>query len=149
MKTLGNQVGLRIGMGLVLFVTGLLAAGAANAQSALQGTFHLDQEVRWGKSVLGAGDYTVEIESRKTPVMAMVRSADGNQSFMVMAAIHDDSRSKKTALFLTRKQQEWVVLSLNVPQIGWSLVFDRAGEEESKELANAEEEKVPVTAVKK
>jgi hypothetical protein len=119
----------------VLFVGGMLPAGAS-AQSALNGTFHMDREVRWGTAVLAPGDYTLTIDSISAPVRAIIRSTDNKHSVIVISESSGDAHSTRSLLRLAPKGNRWVVLSLELPQLHRSFVYDNvSGQEQREELA--------------
>ena len=116
----------------VLFVGGILPA-AASAQSALTGTFHMDREVRWGTAVLTPGDYTLTIDSTSIPMRAFIRSADNKHSVIVISESYGDAHSTRSLLQLAPKGNRWVVLSLDLPQLHRSFVYDHLSAQEQRE----------------
>jgi len=147
MKTIQNGMSLRSGLFVLLLALSL--AGTANAQTAFRGTFQLHDTVKWGQAVLTPGDYTITVRSTQTPTQAVVRSEDGKTAVIVIAGTFGDSKPGKSALFLTRAGSQWVVRSLNLPQLGVSLVYGNSRESDQPELLSQKLQAVPVTMASK
>jgi len=66
---------------LVVVALTSLFAGTANAQAispTYVGKFTLTAETHWGKAVLQPGSYTITIKSTGSPVIALIRNANGD-----------------------------------------------------------------------
>ena len=138
----------RIGLGIVVMLgvvaMGSVATGSANAQTALRGGFHLDHPVRWTDTTLPAGDYTVELESVGKPGHLIVGSADAKKRVFVMPTSIRDAEQGGTEMQLTQQNGEWVVETLNLPQLGIQLKFAGLSAKDRNELAK-KNTAVPVT----
>jgi hypothetical protein len=138
-----------------LFLMLLLAAcqipSVANAQSTnLQGKFHLQNEVRWGKAVLPAGEYSFTIDSTKdNTLFAIVRSADGKKAAFAMATASGDPEPDGSYIFITDDGTRRVRL-LNLPEHNLSLAFGQPlSKRDREQLHAAKTEVVPVVLAKK
>jgi hypothetical protein len=120
-------------------------AAAAIAQSGFIGKFTLPYQVRWGKAVLPAGDYSIHFSSVQSP--AIVRSMDGTISTFVFTEAKEDSQKGPSSLTLVTRGNEWRVASMNLPDI--SLVYSPVTQAERETLAKARQiETVPLVAAK-
>jgi hypothetical protein len=133
---------------VVLFVVGL-AAVAVNAQNALQGKFQLNSPARWGQAVLPAGEYTFFIESMEKPVRVMIHSVDGKTAAIAQARSSDDPAPGGSYLFITATGTDRVVRSMNLPQLGCSLVYRPLTRRERETLYVSESDTVPVVIARK
>jgi hypothetical protein len=136
-----------------LFVAVILTAGLfaawANAQSAsgvhiYSGQFTLPHEVHWGKAVLPAREYTISMDSSRSP--ALVRSKDGKTTVFTPFPINDDGNKGHAGLIIAARGNEREVLSLNLPTLGSSLVYKRLTQAERE--VNAQMEQVQVAPAK-
>jgi hypothetical protein len=142
---------IRRAMELRLFAVFLLAtsafAVAANAQP-FSGNFTLPFETHWGKNVLPAGDYTINLNSLTN--VAVVRSADGKTARFTPIPITTSSDKGPTALLVMVRGNERIVRSLNLPANGISLIYVPATAAEREMLAKAAEvQAVPVITARK
>jgi hypothetical protein len=129
-----------------LFTVVLLAtcafAIAANAQTLLV-KFTLPFEVQWGRNVLPAGEYSINMDSSAN--VALIRSADGTTVGFTPIPIQNTSRTGNTALFVMVRGNERIVRSLNLPTRGVSLVYQPTTSAQREMLAHADKVKtVPV-----
>jgi hypothetical protein len=145
MKTLNKLTSARFVL-TVLFATCLLPV--THAQSVFKGKFSLQEQVRWARAVLPAGDYTVTVTSTRMPNVATVRSADGKRAVFVVAKVHDNVQLWENFLSLSGAVGQREVRSLNLAGPGISLIYDHAAAP-SRELEVAEVPVVPVTLAKK
>jgi hypothetical protein len=128
----------------VILTAGLFAA-CANAQSGsgvviYRGNFTLPHETHWGRATLPAGEYSISVDSSHTP--ALVRSKDGKTTVHTSIPIGDDSNNGPTALVIAARGNEREVLSLNLPQLGKSMVFKRLTQAEREMTAKMEQVEV-------
>ena len=67
----------RITLFAAVLVAVLIFTGNANAQTTYRGTFTLQHSARWGKTVLGPGDYIVRVnlEGGSSPLIAEITYA--------------------------------------------------------------------------
>ena len=107
-----------------LFVWSGRAQGTAD--SAYLGKFTLKQQIRWGKSSLCPGHYTLTITSSSSPVIVKVQNEDTGESFRVMTSIREEKTSGVNGLFLQAKNGQRTVHSLSVPEIGMVLIYEPA-----------------------
>lgn len=139
-KTIRRAMELRL-FAVVLLTTSAFAA-SANAQS-FSGKFTLPSETHWGKSVLPAGDYTINLNSLTN--VAVVQSADGKNARFMPIPITTSSHKGPTALLVMVRGNERIVRSLNLPSNGISLIYTPATAAEREMLAKAEQvQAVPV-----
>ena len=122
-------------------------AVAANAQTTLHGKFQLTSEARWGKSVLPAGEYTLTMNSVQSPVV--IQSADGKASAMAAALSIADPAPGGSYIFITGSGSDRQVRSINLPQIGRSLVFKPLTQRERETLYATVSQTVPIQLAKK
>jgi hypothetical protein len=103
----------------------LVVAGAvgANAQNTLSGKVQFPSEVRWGKAVLPAGEYSLSIQSTERPVRVFIRSMDGKRAAIAQAQIISDPKPGGSYIFTTGTGSGQLVRSMNLPQLGLSLVY--------------------------
>jgi hypothetical protein len=132
---------------LVLFSVCLIPS-IANAQSLyLQGKFRLRNEVRWGKALLPAGDYSLTVDSRFSAtnrVYAIVRSADGRKVAVAIATATGRPAPGGCFIFITSDETRQVRL-LNLPERNVSLAFGPLSNGNREQLYAAKIEVVPVT----
>lgn len=136
----------------VALLTSFLFASVAGAQSIVyQGKFTLPYEVRWSGSTLPAGDYLIEIKSKGSPIIALVRSTSGKSTVTyVMNSSIDTDPKGQNALLITARNGKNIVHSLAITDLGVVLVYDPglAHEKPSVEEAQAEHS-VPLVSAKK
>jgi hypothetical protein len=143
---------------ITVFATVLLAAliftGSANAQNTFQGTFTLGHSARWGKTVLGAGDYIVRVNSTNgsAPYIAEITYAKSGRPAALETCSNADttpSKGEKSALILGHRGGQPVVHSFRVAELGETFIFDRtlASRQGAEEAMN--QENIPVLTVKR
>jgi len=134
---------------LAILTLGVCAfAASANAQPSFVGKFTLPYEVRWGQAVLPAGDYSIRMDS--LAAMAKVSSASGSTTLYTQLPIIADSEKGGTYLTITTQGDERKVRSLNLPEIGKSMIFAPLTKAERELLAKAGQvQTVPLFAAKK
>lgn len=135
-----------------LFAAAMLAAvlfaSAGYAQTTFSGKFTLPYEVQWGKTVLPAGQYFISMHA--AGATAMVQSEDGKISFYTPIPIQNRSEKGTTALKVLARGNQRIILSLNLPDRGLSLVYRPSTAAERELLAKADHEStVPLTAARK
>jgi len=132
----------------VTLVTAVLLAAcafatAANAQS-LSGKFTLPFEAHWGKTVLPAGSYTINLDARYN--VALLRTASGKAVGFTPIPIVSTSNKGATALMVMIRGNQRIIRSLNLPTSGVTLVYPPATDAERELLAKADQvQAVPVT----
>lgn len=134
---------------LLLLLSILTGAVAANAQDAFDGKFQLSSAVRWGRAVLPAGEYSFALESTERPLLVQIFRADRNGGAMVMARTFEDARPGASYLFITEDGSKRTVRSLNLPQLKMSLIFEPLTRRERETLYASHSHTVPVQLAKK
>lgn len=119
-------------------------AVAANAQASLHGKFQLASETRWGKAVLPAGEYSLTIDSTQQPFRITVQAVNGKKSAMTLAVSATDAAPGGSYLFITGAGQEREVRSMNLPQLGRSVVYKPLSPSERETLYATFSQTIPV-----
>src|SRR5580658_6200813 len=103
----------------------LIVAGAvgANAQNSFTGRVQITSQVRWGKAVLPAGEYSLSIPSLKAPVRLYIQSMDGKTAAIAVGQIAD-LEPGGNFVFVTGTGSNRLVRSMNLQQLGCSLVYE-------------------------
>jgi hypothetical protein len=131
----------------VLMATCVFTA-AANAQPSFEGKFTLPYEVHWNHAVLPAGEYAIQVNSNGTP--ALLRSTSSSKSVFTSGPIIAHLEKGAACLTVTIRGNERRVRSLNLPQIGMSLVYDPLSKTEREMYAQAGQiDAVPVVTANK
>ncbi len=138
---------------VMAFLAGFFFAGAAQAQGlhpAFAGKFTLPYEVHWGNSVLPPGDYSLTIKSKGAPMIALVRSADGNAITYVMNGSVDTDPKGQNALLIKERGGQRIVHSLALNDLGLVLIYEPSLAHERPVVQEARNiQAVPVTSAKK
>jgi hypothetical protein len=132
----------------VVLFTIALATVAANAQASLHSKFQLTSQTRWGKAVLPAGEYSLTIESAAQPMRIVIQSADGKTGAMAVAASSFDSAPGGSYLVITGTGAAREVRSMNLPQLGTSLIYKPLTQRERETLYAHVSQTVPVQMAK-
>jgi len=133
-------------LGVLIAVCAFTAA--ANAQPSFEGKFTLPYEVHWNHAVLPAGEYSIQFDSTQEPVV--LHSASTNESYFVSVPIMADTEKGSPRLNITNLGNESRVRSMNVPQIGKTLIFDPLTATEKEMLAKAgQNSTVPIITARK
>jgi hypothetical protein len=141
-----NSVSAKLILG-VLFATFAFTA-AANAQPSFQGKFTLPYEVQWNHAVLPAGEYSIDLEAKGRA--AILHSISTGNTVLTGLPIAADSEKGAARLTVTMRGNERKVRSVNLPQIGMSLVFDPLTKSEHEMFAKAGQiDTVPVFTAQK
>ena len=134
-----------------LFAACLFSARPAQAQAqhpAFFGMFTLPYQVRWGSSVLPPGKYSISIKSTGSPMIALVRTADGNAVTYVVNGSVNTHPSSTNALLLRENKGQFVVHSLALADLGLMLIYDPTLAKEPVKEAR-EERTLPIFSAKK
>lgn len=118
----------------VLFATCVFTA-AANAQPSFEGKFTLPYEVHWNRAVLPAGEYFIQLDTIGMP--AVLSSTSSGKSVNTYSPIVADLEKGAARLTVTIQGNERRVRSVNLPEIGKSLVFDPLTKTEREVFARA------------
>ena len=134
---------------LLVVLTTLISVAGANAQAVFAGNFTLPHAVRWGQTMLPAGDYSIRISSFNSPA-ATIHSMDGKIAAFVLMGTRQDGENGPSSLTIVTRGNERTVASLNLPQSGVSLVYTPMTTAERETLAKAKQvETIPLVAAKK
>lgn len=117
-------------------------AVAANAQTAFHGKFQLTSEVRWGKAVLPAGEYTFTMSSVQSPIV--IQAVNGKASAMAAAVTSVDAAPGGSYIFTTGSGANRTVRSMNLPQLHRSLQFKPLTRAERESLYASLSQTIPV-----
>ena len=109
-----------------------LVPGAANAQNVVSGKFHLKNEVRWGLTVLQPGDYTITIPTVASVPLATIANSEGKNVLMVSTLFRGEVKHGECSLLVVTNGSERVVHSLNLPQLGVSLIYESRTDPKTK-----------------
>ncbi len=144
----------RVTLFAAVLVAVLIFTSGASAQSTFQGTFTLDHSARWGKTVLGAGDYIVKVNpsSGSSPLIAVITYAKSGRLAAREACVNADTikaNGEKSALLIGHRGNQPVIHSFRVAELGQTFIFDRtlASRQGAEEAMN--QENVPVLEVKR
>ena len=137
-----------------VLVAVLIFTGNANAQTTYRGTFTLQHSARWGKTVLGPGDYIVRVnlEGGSSPLIAEITYAKRGRVAARESCTNADTfkaNGEKSALLLGHRGGQPVVHSFRVAELGQTFIFDRtlANRQGAEKALN--QENVPVLEVKR
>jgi len=143
--TLGRVLALAI-------LASFLLASVAGAQSTVyHGKFTLPYEVRWGGSTLPAGGYSIQIDSTKSPMIALIRSTSGKSkvTYVMNGSVDTDPKGQNT-LLITARNGKNTVHSLAIADLGVVLVYDPGLAHEKPAVQEAQvEQAVPVVSAQK
>jgi hypothetical protein len=132
---------------LLVVLTTLISVTGANAQAVFAGNFTLPHAVRWGQTMLAAGQYSIYFSTFNSP--ATIHSKDGKIASFVMGT-RQDSESGPSSLTVVVRGNERSVASLNLPQSGISLVYTPMTKAERETLAKVKQvETIPLITAKK
>jgi len=133
---------------LGLLMATCIFAGGASAQSSFEGKFTLPYEVQWNHNVLPAGEYSIKVSATGMPTV--LSSTSTGKSVYTSIPISANSENGPTALTITNHGNDRRVRSVNLPQIGMSLVFDPLSKTEREMFAKAGHiDAVPVISARK
>jgi hypothetical protein len=146
-----DQDAVEIKMMLCTIAMSLFLVAAAQGQADLpvySGKFTLTDQVCWGKSVVGPGDYTITIQSSGTPTIGIVSKADGTMSFRVVSTIRGGPPRGVNGLLVEDKNGQLTVHSLSLADLRMVLIYDPSLARESVRKARVSRT-VPVLWAKK
>lgn len=136
---------LKLVVAVVIAICGF--TGVANAQPRFAGRFTLAQEVQWGQATLRPGQYFIRMDPAGAVV---VSSADGGRTVLMTPPIVADSERGSTHLTITIQGNQRTVRSLNLPELGKSVIFAPLTKSEREVLVKAHQiGSVPVVTAKK
>jgi hypothetical protein len=133
---------------LGVLIASCVFSAAANAQPRFEGKFTLSHEVRWGQAVLPAGEYSIRMDSMAAnPVIS---SASGSRTVYAPVPTLADNEKGGMYLTITLQGNERRVRSLNLPELGKSVIFAPLTKTEREVLAKAGQiTTVPVVTAQK
>lgn len=127
-------------------LAGTVAGSLAETASAqvVRGKFRLPYDVRWGLTVLPAGEYSISVPSVSLP--ASIYSATGKHvAFLPFTSIDPAIDGRPTSLLITRFENERVVRVFNWREGGRAFVYRPFTKAERARLAKSgETETVPI-----
>jgi hypothetical protein len=135
---------------LSLLAACLFSTRPAQAQAqrpAFFGTFTLPYEVRLGGSVLPPGRYSISIKSTGSPMIALVRTADGNAVTYVVSGSVNTHSNTMNALLIREDRGQFVVHSLALADLGLVLIYDPSLAKEPVQEAR-QERSLPILSAK-
>jgi hypothetical protein len=137
----------------MMLLVGLLMAipaftSPANAEPTWSCRFVLPYEVTWGKVVLPAGEYTIRIGAKNSPVV--ITSMHGTKSYFASAPIIADSEAGSTRILVTTADGRHIVRELSSPSDGVAFVFAPFSKAERETMAkDGQVESIPVMVSKR
>jgi len=145
-KTMGQSIKAKLFVAVVLATC--VYTVAANAQPSFEGKFTLPYEVHWNRAVLPAGEYSIQVDAKGMPTV--VHSTSTGKSVNTHPPILADLEKGAARLTVTIHGNERRVRSMNLPQIGKSLIFEPLTTTEREMFAKAGHiESVPVVTAQK
>jgi hypothetical protein len=139
-RTIRHSVEVRLFTAVLLATCAFVAV--ANAQT-FSGRFTLPFEAHWGKTVLPAGSYTINLDARYN--VALLRTAKGKAVGFTPIPIVSTSDKGATALLVMIRGNQRIIRSLNLPASGVTLIYPPATNAERELLAKADQvQAVPV-----
>ena len=128
-------------------------AVAANAQTSFNGTFQLTSPTRWGNAVLPAGRYSFTLGSVKSPSLPAgviaIHSEDWKLTALAPAKFDAQAAPGGSYISITGSGNDRQVRSMNLPQLGRSLVFKPLTRREREILYATVSQTLPVQMAKK
>ena len=117
---------------LLALLMASLFPGLAHAQEALTGKFTLPFEVRWGKTILPAGDYSLTMPSTNLWGCVIVRrEPNGETVALIRADTWEEARtSESSKLVFERRGEEEIVRSLYLKDKGYVFNYASRGKKE-------------------
>jgi hypothetical protein len=113
----------------------------------------LTSATRWGTAVLPAGHYSLTLGSVKSPALPggviVIHSEDWKVSAMAPAKFSAEAAPGGSYILITGSGNSRQVRSMNLPQLGRSLVFKPLTRHERETLYATVSQTVPVQMAKK
>jgi hypothetical protein len=131
-----------------LLILVVAAAVGANAQNSFTGKVQITNQVRWGKSLLPAGEYSLSIPSFEAPVRLYIQSMDGKTAAIAVAQIANPEPGGNF-VFVTGTGSDRLVRSMNLQELGLSLVYAPLTSREREKLYASVSQTLPVQISKK
>ena len=135
-------------MALGVLIATFAFGAAANAQTSFEGKFVLPHEVRWNRAVLPAGEYSIQMDSSRDPVV--LRSTRTGASYFTAVPTIAKAEKGAARITITNLGNASKVRSVTLPEIGETLIFEPLTKTEKEMLAKAgQTEGVPVVTARK
>jgi len=153
MKTDTPRLAIRAGLFAVALLGTWACATVAVAQlssvhPAFEVRFTLPYEVHWGRKIVPAGQYKMQLDS--SHLVGLVESADEKTMFFTTVPIRKRSDRGPAALMVVVHGNERIVRSLNLPASDICLTYQPTSRAEREILAEADQLRtVPVLAAGK
>ena len=130
-------------------VVSFLWTSVASAAPVYRGKFTLPYEVRWGQTVLPAGDYRLRFVDIGTRVFAVIQDAKTSQDVALVAASSTDDAKGQSALLLANDGGQRVVHSFRLRELGMVFIYEPALVPSPREIEAAQTTyTLPVVATK-
>jgi hypothetical protein len=127
---------------LVALVLTCLAAGTASAQARYTGKVTLPFEVRWGKTMLPAGEYRFQVLAGGGFLTAINAVGGKRSALAAPIAVDEVAFSAADSLLLTKDGGQWGVREVRLPSQGRSLTYGSRKPHGSKNVEHAQSEMV-------
>lgn len=101
-----------------------LLAGLANAAPLYRGRVTLPYEVRWGHSVLPAGDYLLSVDRDRACEFVVIQSAKSGRNVALLMPLYIDDAKGTSALFIAGQGNQRVVQALTLAELGKGFVYE-------------------------
>jgi hypothetical protein len=127
---------------LVALVLTCLAAGTASAQARYTSKVTLPFEVRWGKTMLPAGEYRFQVLAGGGFLTAINAVGGKASALAVPIAVDEVAFSAADSLLLTKDGGQWHVREIRLPSQGRALTYEPRNPHGSKKVEHAQSEMV-------
>jgi hypothetical protein len=115
-----------------------LWVGVANAAPLYKGRFKLPNEVRWGQTVLPAGDYQLKFQDIGTRAFVVIRNAKSGKEVAFPASLSNSDEKGTSALFIAGEGNRRVVLSLRLADLGGVYEYESSVAAAARDLQRAQ-----------
>ena len=127
---------------LVALVLTCLAAGTASAQARYTSKVTLPFEVRWGKTMLPAGEYRFQVLAGGGFLTAINAVGGKRSALAAPIAVSEVAFSADDSLLLTKDGGQWHVREVRLPSQGRTLAYEPRNRHGSKKVEQAGTEMV-------
>jgi len=108
---------------LLLLTAPVTFSQPAAGEGVVCGSLTFESLVFWGEVAIPAGHYTLAVEFKTVTVKVTLRSEQGKVTLFTPVGILAGFESGQNQVCLTFQNERWEVLSVNLPQLGLSLLF--------------------------